>query len=96
MIKPITSDPAMYVPRMDACINRWFRTYHEAKKSMETEGGYLFPYRNQFFVTESEAVRELGLDPNDSDWEFIGRDWVCPLNREAWDRLRHKRMFSPA
>jgi hypothetical protein len=83
MIEQQRKDQAMYVPGMEVCLNRWFRTYDEAKKSQEAEGGYLFPYKNQFFVTESEAVRELGLDPNDPDWKLIGWDWVRPLNKEA-------------
>ena len=59
------------------------------------EGGYLFPYKNQFFVTESEAVRELGLDPKDPDCEVIGWDWVQPLDEKAWERLLEKRLLAP-
>lgn len=81
----------MYVPGMGACINRWFKTYDEARVSRELEGGFLFPYRDQFFVTESEAVKELGLDPDDSDWERIGWDWVHPADADAHERLLEKR-----
>lgn len=80
----------MYVSSMDAFVNRWFRTYEEASASRASEGGYLFPYKNQFFVTESEAVRELGLDPADPDWALIGWDWVKPFDEKAWARLRKK------
>lgn len=83
--------PVMYVSRMDAVLNRWFTTYEEARASLEAEGGYLLPYRRQFFVTEGEGIRELGIDPNDADWERIGWDWVQPKNREAWERLKEKR-----
>ncbi len=83
----------MWVPSMDACLSRWFRTYEEAAASRRSEGGYLFPYKNQFFVTESEAVRELGLDPSDPDWESMGWDWVKPLDHSAWERLKRKRML---
>lgn len=81
----------MYVPRMDAILSRWFVTYAEARNSREAEDGYLLPYRNQFFVTSSEAVRELGLDPDDPDWERMGWDWVQPADPDAWRRLREKR-----
>jgi hypothetical protein len=81
----------MYVPRMDAVLNRWFTNYEEARASLDSEGGYLLPYKGHFFVTQSEGIRELGLDPEDSDWELIGWDWVRPKNDEAWQRLRHKR-----
>ena len=55
-------------------------------------GGYLLPYRHQFLVCESEAIRLLGLDPGDPDWERIGRDWVRPADRDAWRRLRDRRI----
>ena len=83
--------PMMYVPQMDAILNRWFATYEGARASLESEGGYLFPYKSQFFVTLGEGVRELGLDPDDPDWARIGWDWVRPNNAEAWERLKGKR-----
>ena len=83
--------PVMYVARMDAIVNRWFTTYEAARASLEAEGGYLFPYRGQFFVTLGEGVRELGLDPDDPDWARIGFDWVRPADEAAWARLKGKR-----
>ncbi len=84
-------DKSMWVPRMDAFLSRWFTSYQEARASREAEGGYLFPYGNEFFVSQAEAVRELGLDPLDPDWERIGWDWVRPRDREAWERLLRRR-----
>ena len=86
--------PAMYVPRMDAVVNRWFTTYEDAVESLKAEGGFLFPYRDHFFVTEVAGVIELGLDPGDPDWERIGRDWVRPQDREAWSRLLLQRQIA--
>ena len=83
--------PSMYVPRMDAVLNRWFVDYDEARGSLQSEGGYLLPYRNQFLVTTAEGIRELGLDPNDPDWAQIGWDWVRPADQDAWERLKTKR-----
>lgn len=42
-------------------------------------------------MTQSEGIRELGLDPDDPDWERIEWDWVRPKDSEAWERLREKR-----
>ena len=81
----------MYVPSMDAIVNRWFTTYESARASREAEGGYLLPYGNQYFVTTSEGIRELGLDPDDPDWALIGWDWVQPRIADAWNRLKEKR-----
>ena len=91
MTEPHEEGPLMYVARMDAVLNRWFTSYEEARASLAAEGGYLLPYKTQFFVTEGEGIRELGLDPDDPDWARIGWDWVRPKDRGAWGRLREKR-----
>lgn len=83
--------PVMYVPTMDVFLNRWFTTYEDARAARETEGGYLFPYKRYFFVTDATAIWELRLDPSDPDREHIGWDWVRPLDLEAGERLREKR-----
>jgi hypothetical protein len=86
-----TGDTSMYVESMDVFVNRWFVKYEQARTSREKEGGYLFPYKSQFFVTEREAIRELNLDPDDPDWQLIGWDWVKPLDAAARERLKKKR-----
>jgi hypothetical protein len=91
MMKVDAEGPVMYVSRMDVFLNRWFTTYEEARASLDSEGGYLLPYANQFFVTVAGAIRELGLDPQDPDWARIGWDWVRPADIEAWERLKEKR-----
>ena len=40
-------------------------------------------------MTLREGVRELGLDPDDSDWARIDWDWVRPADTEAWRRDSH-------
>jgi hypothetical protein len=86
--------PTMWVPQMGAVLSRWFTTYEEARTSLDLEGGYLLPYRKQFFVTTGAAIEELGLDPADPDWALIGWDWVRPADPEAWERLMEKRVVS--
>ena len=81
----------MYVPQMDAVLNRWFVNYEEARASLHEQGGYLLPYKRQFFITEEEGIRTLGLEPEDPDWAKIGWDWVQPKSSEAWERLKVKR-----
>ena len=83
--------PKMYDPRMDTFLNRWFVRYGNARASLEEEGGFLLPYKRQFFICETGAIKMLGLDPDDPDWELIGHDWVKPRDREAWLRLADKR-----
>jgi len=90
-ITPDDPGPLMYVERMDAFLNQWFTSYDEARAVREAEGGYLLPYKTQFFVTVAAAIVELGLDPLDPDWERTGWDWVRPLDWEAWELLRDKR-----
>ena len=87
-----SSEPTIWYPsHLEQYLNRWFARYEEAKKSLEQEGGYLFPYKNQFFVCEWGAVKAMGLDPKDADWEKIGFDCAKPTDPEAYKRLVEKR-----
>lgn len=73
-------------------LNRWFASYAEAKSALQIEGGFLLPYKNQFFICESNYIKQLGLDPNDPDWRLINYDWAQPANKDAWQRLYRKWM----
>jgi len=79
-----------YQPNLDVFLNRWFSTYEEARKSLETDGGYLLPYKRHYFVCD-DVIRALGLDPDDPEWEKIGRDGAHPAAPHAYERLRQKR-----
>ena len=68
-------------------LNRWFVDYGLARESLADSGGYLFPYRNQYFICETGFIEALGLDPDDPDWERIGWNCVEPADAAAWDRL---------
>jgi len=85
------SDTSWYVDNLDVFLNRWFSKYEEARESLQCEGGFLLPYRHQFFVCYAEAIQVMGLDPDDSDWEKIGWDCARPADREAYQRLYDKR-----
>ena len=80
-----------YAPTLDVFLNRWFSNYEEARRSLEAEGGFLFPYKRHFFVCERDAVASLGLDPEDPDFEKAGRDLARPADGDAARRLRDKR-----
>lgn len=82
----------MYVSGMQTLINRWFSDYHESVLSLRELGGYLLPYRNQFFVTERAGIELLGLSPDDPDWRSIAWNWVRPADANAWQRLVEKRL----
>lgn len=80
-----------YAGPLDVFLNRWFSSYEEARRSLEGEGGYLLPYRRHFFVCPAEAIRVLGLEPDDPDWEKVGYDCARPADAQAYERLREKR-----
>lgn len=84
-----------YETGMDVLLNRWFARYDDARASLDEQGGFLLPYRHQFFICEDEGVRVLGLDPEDPDWRRIGHDAVKPADSEAWSRLRERRERVP-
>ncbi|MBL8753190.1 MAG: hypothetical protein JNK15_07805 [Planctomycetes bacterium] len=84
---PLHRCVTMHCSGMGAFLNQWFTSHAEAAAALATGGGYLLPYRTQFFVTVAGAIRELGLDPDDPDWRRIGFDWVQPRDPEAHLRL---------
>ena len=69
-------------------LNSWFRTHEEAQECLQKHGGFLLPYRTQFFVCTADYIRDaLHLDPAHEDWAKIGNDWAKPRDRAAWQRL---------
>jgi hypothetical protein len=86
------TETLIYEKGLDVLLNRWFARYEDARKSLEELGGFLFPYKHQFFVCEEEGIRILGLDPDDPDWEKIDWDWSRPRDQDAWNRLEVKRL----
>ena len=73
-----------------AYTNIWSADYAEASAIRGEHGGYLLPYRRQFFITEAAFVEALGLDASHEDWERIGRDFVQPRDRAAWARITRR------
>lgn len=71
-------------------LNHWFTDYADAKSKQHTDGGYLLPYQNQYFVCDTSYISNLGFDVSDPDWEKIGYDWVRPADQHAWKRLYKK------
>ena len=68
-------------------LNRWFVDYGQARSSLAEQGGYLFSYRDQYFICEAGFIETLGLDPDDPDWEKIGWNCVEPADVRAWERI---------
>ena len=71
-------------------LNAWFANYAEAKSHLESHGGFLLPYKNQFFICNSNYMKEIGFEPNDPDWKIIAFDWAAPADQAAWQRLYDK------
>lgn len=80
-----------YHPNLDVFLNRWFADYEQARGSLDSEGGFLLPYKKHFFVCKAEVIQALGLDPDDPDWQQIGFDCARPADAAAFQRLREKR-----
>lgn len=83
--------PVFHSPRLDSLLNRWFRTHAEARASLQQQGGFLLPFRQHCFITESEGILALGLDPHDPDWVAVAFDLVRPRDAGAHARLCAKR-----
>jgi hypothetical protein len=80
----------LYPRRVDGYINRWYKRYEEAAEVRQSCDGYLLAYRQHFLVVDRFYIESLGLDPDDSDWEAMGFDWVRPKDPAARGRLYGK------
>lgn len=74
-------------PKFNGALNFWFTNYHAAKKHQLKEGGFLLPYKTQFFVAQESFIENTEVPPEDDDWRLIGRDWLEPENLDAHKRL---------
>jgi len=70
--------------------NIWSASYAEARAIRQQHGGYLLAYRRHFFIVDQHFIKTLGLQPDDPDWDLIGRDWVKPQHPDARERLYGK------
>lgn len=80
----------LYPRQCTGFVLEWHANYEIASTELSRSGGYLLPYKNQFFICEAEYISELGLDPDDPDWARIGYNWVKPANQSAWKSLDSK------
>ena len=80
----------LYPKGAEAHWNIWSASYGEARAIREQHGGYLLAYRRHFFIVDRYFIETLGLQPNDPDWNLIGRDWVRPWKPDARERLYGK------
>ena len=77
-------------PQGSAFWNTWYASYADARKHLESHGGFLLPYQKQFFICDIHYIENLGIRRTDPDLERVGTDWVKPLDAEAWKRLLKK------
>lgn len=71
-------------------LNQWFANYAEAKSYQQVNGGFLLPFKSQFFICEADYINNLGFNTKDPDWKLIGYDWAKPDHKEAAQRLYKK------
>lgn len=89
--EPVETAELLYANgQMASYWNIWFPNYDEARAVHREKGGFLFPYRNHFFVSDEHFVRAAGLDPEAPEWREIWHDWARPRDRKAWARLAAK------
>ncbi|WNO10263.1 hypothetical protein [Teredinibacter sp. KSP-S5-2] len=93
--KQINKSPINYrdffgAPQFGGTLNHWFKTYSAAKEYLRAKGGYLLPFRDQYFVATPDFIQNIGLDQQDPDWQRIGYDWIHPECPKALNRLKQK------
>jgi hypothetical protein len=77
----------LYTRECHGHTNIWSAHYEEAREIREAHGGYLLAYRRQFFIVDRHFIESIALDPEDPDWERIGRDWPRARDLSARSRL---------
>ena len=40
-------------------LNHWFANYEQAKSHHKSKGGFLMPYKNQFFICDTDYIKNL-------------------------------------
>lgn len=81
---------AFFVLPVSSFLNHWFSSYEEARAALPNVKGYLFPFRDQFFICEASFLEKLDVDLSDPDWERAGPDWMKPMDPAAHARLEQK------
>lgn len=71
-------------------LNLWFANYQEAKSHLKSSGGFLLPYKSQFFICNAHYIKQIGFEPYDPDWKKIDYDWAMPADQDAYRRLYKK------
>lgn len=80
----------LYIKATGITSNLWCKTYSEAQVVQKQYGGFLLPYRKQYFVCSIEYIKELGISPDDLDLVLAGNDWANPKDSDALRRLNKK------
>ncbi len=90
---PMAESADQFFPKekaLSAFWNNWFANYKKARLVHREAGGFLLPFRNQFFICESHFVDEIGLPSSLPEWKQIGFDWIHPEHTKAWLELNKR------
>ncbi|MCW2238299.1 hypothetical protein [Azospirillum canadense] len=87
---PAVDTERFFDGRGSAYLNRWFRDLATAEESLRADGGWLFPYRHQFFICEAGFLDARGIPSDDPDWALIGHNWARPADAAAHARLTRR------
>ena len=87
---PAIDTERFFEGRGSAYLNRWFRDLETAEESLRAEGGWLFPYRHQYFICEAGFLDARGIPSDDPDWARIGHNWAKPADPAAHARLARR------
>jgi hypothetical protein len=84
-------------PGDSGTLHAWFASYDEARAAFDAASAlgtraFLLAHRRQFFLAAAPFIAALGMNPDDPDWEAIGRDWARPADRAARGRLYQRRL----
>lgn len=73
-------------PKWSAIWKTWITDYNEGLHLLG-ENEYLLPYKNQFFICDPNYIQALGIESNDPLLQKVGRDWVNPQDKAAFEAI---------
>lgn len=90
-LKEIFDATEHYCPKgSSAYYKTWFKDYDQALSLLAQAQNFLLPYRDYFFICHRDYINFLGVDTTDPDLQKVGRNWVEPLDSEAFFRISKK------
>ena len=88
----IDSGSFWHSPRCDVLLNKWCKTYTEARE-IQAQHEFVLPFKNQFIVVKEEYLTALKIPNAQQHWQKLNNDW-CTGDKETRQQIALLRLRS--